>query len=79
MEAMMTRDEQVAWMRQWHAAAVALADDEKARLAALTEEDAWAQSEVLLALATPVSPTDPRHSWSGLVEQQALLHRRPRS
>jgi hypothetical protein len=72
----MTPEQQAAWMRQWRAAALALAEDEKTRLAALTIEEAFAQSETVLALATPVAPDDPRYTWSGLVEQQALFNRR---
>ncbi len=65
------------WMEQWKAAATALSEDHARRLAALSAEEALAASEAVLSLAgsTPVSAQ--RRVYSGLVEQQALFHRRP--
>jgi hypothetical protein len=36
---------------------------------------ARAMGEAVLSLAAPRPPAHPRHSWSGLVEQQALCRR----
>ncbi len=43
----------------------------------LSDERALAASEALLSLATTVTLNPGRVRWSGLVEQQALFHRRP--
>ena len=67
-----------AWMAQWRAASVALADQRTAELRALTAEAALAASEAVLALASPCSLSEERRTSSGLVEQQRLLHRRRR-
>jgi len=64
-----------AWMRQWLDAAQALAGDRKARLAALTEEQALAASDAVLSLAGTSPPRPARRTTSGLVEQQSLFHR----
>jgi hypothetical protein len=69
-----------AWMAQWRAAAVALAEQRARELRALTEEDARAAIVALLDLGVslPISPE--RERTSGLVTQQALFHRkRPRA
>ncbi len=66
----------VAWMRQWCEAAQALAEDRRARLAALSEERALAASDAVLSIAGSLPATVSRRTSSGLVEQQALFHRR---
>jgi len=43
----------------------------------LSDERALAASDALLSLATTVSLNLRRLRWSGLVEQQAIFHRRP--
>ena len=64
------------WMRQWKEAGPALAAQRRRELAHLSDERALAASEALLSLVT-LSPSSPwRRHWSGLVEQQALFHRR---
>jgi hypothetical protein len=64
-----------AWMAQWRRAAVALADQRIHELRTLTDEEARAATIALLDLgaALPVAPE--RERTSGLVTQQALLHR----
>jgi hypothetical protein len=71
----MPAPEHVAWMEQWRSAARALEEDWRARLAALSDEEALAMSEAVLSLATPVPLDSPRQRTSGLVEQQALFCR----
>jgi len=68
-----------AWMNQWRSAAVALAEQRRRELAALTPEEALEASEDLLSLELDVELRPSRWSSSGLVEQQALFHnlRRP--
>jgi hypothetical protein len=65
-----------AWMQQWREAAVALADQKAHELRTMTDVQALAASEALLDIGAslPISPE--RRMTSGLVIQQALLHRR---
>lgn len=63
-------------MRQWRRAAVALEEQHRRELRALTEQEALAASDALLSLVL-LLPGDPsRRRSSGLVRQQALFHRR---
>jgi hypothetical protein len=75
----MTRDAatQREWMRQWNDAGPALAANHREELLHLSDEGALAASEALLSLVTTVTLNPGRLCWSGLVEQQALFHRRP--
>lgn len=66
----------VEWMRQWRTAAAALADERARRLARLTDEEARAAVHALLDMARALPLPQERVRWSGLVEQQAILHRR---
>jgi hypothetical protein len=76
---MPTETERRRWIEQWQAAREALRVQRASELAALSDEEALAAAEALLTIAAAVElPPDPRTS-SGLVEQQALLHRRVRS
>jgi hypothetical protein len=65
-----------AWMAQWKAAGPALEEVRAREVRALTDEEALAAAEDLLSLpaSTPLPPE--RLRSSGLVVQQALLHRR---
>jgi hypothetical protein len=45
-------------------------------LARLSESDALAAADALIAAAVLVPLPESRRTWSGLVEQQALFHRR---
>jgi hypothetical protein len=75
-ESGVSRAEQERWMLQWKRAARALADQKKQELSRITHEQALLASEALLALA-PLSTFPPsRVTTSGLVQQQAFLHRR---
>ena len=65
------------WLRQWNDAGPALAANRREELLHLTDERALAASEALLSLVTTVPLSSRRRCWSGLVEQQALFHRRP--
>jgi hypothetical protein len=67
------------WMRQWRAAATALAEERRHRLRAMTDDEARAAASALLDLAEGVPLPPGRVIHSGLVEQQAAFHhRRPR-
>jgi hypothetical protein len=68
--------EQAAWMAQWRSAAVALAEQRERELRDLTDAEALAASEALLALACVVALDPARLTGSGLVRQQELFHRR---
>ena len=59
------------------AAGPALAAKRREELLHLSEERALAASEALLSLVTTVTLNPGRVGWSGLIEQQALFHRRP--
>jgi hypothetical protein len=65
------------WLRQWNEAGSALAALRREELLHLSDESALAASDALLSLVTTVTLRPGRHHWSGLVEQQALFHRRP--
>jgi len=65
------------WLKQWNDAGLALAALRREELLHLSDERALAASEALLSLVTTVTLSPRRHHWSGLVEQQALFHRRP--
>ncbi len=65
------------WLRQWNEAGPALAAQRREELLHLSDERALAASEALLSLVTTVTLSPRRSRWSGLVEQQALFHRRP--
>ena len=66
----------VTWLRQWQAAGPALEEVRKRELRELRDDEALAATEALLSMAaaTPLPPE--RLLTSGLVAQQALLHRR---
>ena len=65
------------WLRRWKEAGPALAAKRREELLHLSDERALAASEALLSLVTTVTLSPGRRRWSGLVEQQALFHRRP--
>lgn len=66
------------WLEQWKAAGPALEAHRSRELRQMSAAQALAAADALLALgfSTPLSPS--RRQYSGLVEQQALLHRRAR-
>lgn len=63
-------------MVQWRSAAVALTEQRERELRDLTDADALAASDALLALAGAVFLDPARLTGSGLVRQQELFHRR---
>lgn len=71
-----TRDEQRAWLAQWAGASMALREQHVKELQNMSNERALAASEAVLSLADPSAIRPARRSSSGLVAQQALLHRR---
>jgi hypothetical protein len=73
---MSVRD-QKEWMSQWRRAAGALERQRKDELRALSEREALAASEALLSLFHLTALDPDRITSSGLVQQQALFHRRP--
>ena len=71
-----TSSRAASWLRQWRAAGPALEEVRRRELRDLSDEEALAATEDLLSMAQ-MSPLPPeRLAWSGLVTQQALLHRR---
>ncbi len=64
------------WLRQWDEAGRALAANRREELQQLSDERALAASEALLSLVATVTLSPGRRGWSGLVEQQAIFHRR---
>lgn len=62
-------------MAQWRGAERDLADIRRRDLQRLTDEDALRASEAVLSLATAFAIPPDRRRSSGLVAQQALLHR----
>ncbi|HSB81808.1 MAG TPA: hypothetical protein VLM91_23765 [Candidatus Methylomirabilis sp.] len=64
------------WLRQWKDAGPALAAIRRGELLHLSDARALAASEALLSLVTTVTLSSRRLRWSGLVEQQAVFHRR---
>jgi hypothetical protein len=63
------------WLSQWEAAGPALAEQRRKELRELSEAQALAASEALLSLVTTTTLDPSRRTHSGLVDQQALLHR----
>jgi len=74
---MVSDTQQRAWMAQWHAARAALGAQRAAELRALSNDQALAAADGLLSLACVPAVSATRRSSSGLVQQQAILHRRP--
>jgi len=66
-------------VRQWKNAGEALAEQRRSDLRRMTEAEALAAAENLLSLVETVALNPARSVSSGLVEQQALLHRRSRA
>jgi len=62
-------------MTQWRRAAVALEEQRRRELRALSDREALAASDALLSLATVLPRNTNRLTDSGLVRQQALFHR----
>ena len=71
----MDQPSEQAWVRQWRRAAVALEEQRKRELRALSDRDALAASDALLSLAVTFPLATGRLIGSGLVRQQAFFHR----
>jgi len=73
----MRRDESVErrWIEQWRTAGPALERVRHDELARLSDADALAAADTLLALAVDVPVPRERLAWSGLVELQRHLRR----
>lgn len=74
----LSRSDQLAWLEQWRRATVELEEVRKRELRALTAEAALAAADNLLSLPAALMACPARRATSGLVEQQALLHRSPK-
>jgi hypothetical protein len=74
--AMPTEPQQRAWIAQWSAARIALRAQRARELCAMTDRAAVAAAEALLSTGFLAGVPDSRRTYSGLVRQQALLHRR---
>jgi len=61
------------WQAEYYAKWEALETIRARELAALTDEEAF---RIMKTLNVPGTPCRERPDWSGLVEQQAILHRR---
>ncbi len=67
--------QQRAWMAQWRAAQGALRGQRARELRAMTDQSALAAAEALLSAEFLTAQAESRRTSSGLVQQQALLHR----
>jgi hypothetical protein len=65
------------WVNQWAETGKLLEEIHRRELREMTEEQARAASEDLLEIGASHPLSERRRSWSGLIEQQALFHRRP--
>jgi len=66
------------WIQQWKSAAVALAQQRRQDLQRMSDAEALFAAENLLSLVEMTALSPARRASSGLVDQQALLHRRAR-
>jgi hypothetical protein len=71
----MSGADELRWVRQWQEAGVALQEEKRRELRALTPERALFLSDAVLSLRQPDTPRARGPAWSGLVEQQALFGR----
>jgi hypothetical protein len=75
---MPTEAQEEAWMAQWRNASRELDAVWRQELRAMTDEQALVAADELLSLVDPRELPEHRRVWSGLVEQQAVLHSRRR-
>lgn len=73
---MRSKTDERRWMQQWNAAREALREQRARELAALSEEDALAAADALLTIEAVVELPPAPSRTSGLVQQQALFHRK---
>ena len=74
--AMPSETEQRKWVRQWQAARETLRLQRVSELAAMSDDEALAAADALLTVAAVVELPPASGAWSGLVQQQALFHRK---
>jgi hypothetical protein len=67
------------WARQWKSAAAALAEQRRQDLRRMSDAEALSAADNLLSIVETTTLSPGRRVSSGLVEQQALLHRRSRA
>ena len=72
----MTPDAQRAYVKQWAETGQLLEQVRWRELAALDEAGARLASDALIEAALRVPLPARRRTWSGLIEQQAVFHRR---
>jgi anti-sigma factor RsiW len=75
-QAMPTEAERRRWIAQWQAARPALRAQRASELAALSDAEALAAADALLTVAAAAGLAPASHDSSGLVQQQALFHRK---
>lgn len=68
-----SEESKAAWRAAYFARTEALETVRAQELAAMTDEEALKQIE---SLCVPEEPWRERPDWSGLVEQQAIFHRK---
>ncbi len=73
------RGHEQRWSEQWRAAGQALRAQRERELASLSDDEALAAAEMLLTVAAAVGLPPVQRTSSGLVQQQALFHRRARA
>jgi hypothetical protein len=71
--------EQRRWIAQWQGARAALRAQRASELAALSDDEALAAADALLTVAAIVDLATASRDSSGLVQQQALFHRKATS
>lgn len=74
---MVTRGTARAYVQQWAETGRLLEEQRWAELAATSDADALAASDMLIDAALQVPLPASRREWSGLVIQQDRFHRRP--
>jgi hypothetical protein len=72
----MPTQQQRIWMAQWTEARRALRAQHADELRALSNDRALAAADALLSIGSLAAVSEGRRTSSGLVRQQALLHRR---
>jgi len=73
---MPTEQQQRIWMAQWTEARHALRAQHADEIRALSDDRALAAADALLSIGSLAAVSESRRTSSGLVRQQALLHRR---
>ena len=73
MKLAITPEERRQWMQQWREASIALDEIKRDELANMSDEEAWRQTEDVLSITNLWRNPD---DSCGLIEQQAVFHRR---